>query len=967
MENTGSEGGGEEMEQVTGQDPSDAPVETREFLLYVSQDALGDRPDGEQTDPGTDDRPDRAVDEAPSISGNFPTNPTVHLTLTTPWFPSAEGSREEEDDEEEMIILDPEHPLVRRFQNALKNQLSRQLERVHMDLKDKVVQQKAEARRRQELGEEVYQVQAELARLQSSLEAHHQTTARTALERRQAQEQLEAIKNQYSSKASEADQERSHVSQLQAKKEALTRRLFYMQEVNTELRSDIAAMRNATSKAQAEKSQAEEYKYKQDLYVERLTKDLERVTEQTSVYEAQAAAQKRETQAAREALSEAQMEMESLAMERKQLLQQWDSSLVGMRRRDEAFTAMQDALRSGRQEARSLEGEADGYRRSIVREQELNEMLTMQLKRAQLDAGTSTKLIDQSQAKQEALQAHYSAYVRTLQETQRSLALINVEYSGHQVELSGLGKALEKESGVRLELEDRIMSQMQKGLTHDKAAKYTRQLVGKMAALKKERMSQLWQLEAEVASAGLESSAVSQRLDVLAVERDALEAVLSERNKVLATSQASVASCMNVIERKQATINGYNKKIQQIAANTGNEELSPLQMQAQALGGQLEELGAAIKKEQQRWMCQQGVLVALTQERQANGEKTRKLQTQYTILQQRKFRTQSEMQAEQREQAELDKSTKMLRGDMLKLSSLVSKNGHLRQALEQDNSLMETHFTHRLKDAERESVEMLMTLEKNQEEKERLINSLVEAERQIMLWEKKSQLARETRSAVNSDVGQGDIRSMKAEIHRMEVRYGQLQKQQERLLRESEATVTRRETLLLRGDGGARDGHKQTTTLSQLHRAIQGLRRNIQDTHKKVSESDQVIKEMQENQVRLSLGLSQKNQELSEVRGTHADMTSDLLNLQDTKERNLAQLLSLQGRAKLLQALREGRYAPLSTSEGVDEALRRQRQRVHAVSAILHRLCQEFPQHQGALRALTRSLAARTQSSSLGP
>jgi hypothetical protein len=52
-------------------------------------------------------------------------------------------------------------------------------------------------------------------------------------------------------------------------------------------------------------------------------------------------------------------------------------------------------------------------------------------------------------------------------------------------------------------------------------------------------------------------------------------------------------------------------------------------------------LEASIKKEQHRWSVQQGVLVALTQERQANGEKTRKLLTQHTILQQRKLRTQS--------------------------------------------------------------------------------------------------------------------------------------------------------------------------------------------------------------------------------------------------------------------------------------------------------------------------------------
>lgn len=38
-----------------------------------------------------------------------------------------------------------------------------------------------------------------------------------------------------------------------------------------------------------------------------------------------------------------------------------------------------------------------------------------------------------------------------------------------------------------------------------------------------------------------------------------------------------------------------------------------------------------------------------------------------------------------------------------------------------------------------------------------------------MLWEKKIQLVKETRSAVDSEVGQGEIQLMKAEIHRMEV------------------------------------------------------------------------------------------------------------------------------------------------------------------------------------------------------
>ena len=86
---------------------------------------------------------------------------------------------------------------------------------------------------------------------------------------------------------------------------------------------------------------------------------------------------------------------------------------------------------------------------------------------------------------------------------------------------------------------------------------------------------------------------------------------------------------------------------------------------------------------------------------------------------------------------------------------------------------------------------MQANLDYLREEKERLLNSLVEAERQIMLWEKKTQLAKETKAAVDSEVGQGEIKAMKAEIHRMEVRYTQLMKQQEKMIQEMEKSVSR--------------------------------------------------------------------------------------------------------------------------------------------------------------------------------
>ncbi|XP_023262649.1 coiled-coil domain-containing protein 40 [Seriola lalandi dorsalis] len=866
----------------------------------------------------------------------------------------------EDEEEEEFIVLDPEHPLVRRQQTALNSQLSKQLERINLGLKEKLAVEKADASHLQDIGFEMFTIQEQLARLYTRLEDRQHTKVQAEAKHRQAQDQLEATKNHYSSTTSQCSKAKTNVSQLQAEIDNLMLHLVFTQGVSEDLRSNVKAMKNARRKAGAEKDQAEEQKLKQDLYVERLTKDMEKLMQQMAMYEAQTSAQAEETQAAKEAHSEAEMEMESLVMARKQLLQQWNSSLVGMRRRDEAFNAMQEAVRAVEHQAILLEREIEGYKKSTTEEQEQNETLTLQLNWSQMDVATSKKLISQKLSQQEALQAHYSTNLRTLRETESTLARLTKETSAHQVEVNDQRRQLEKESAVRLELEEKIMTHMQQKLTHNKAAKYSQWLTSKIATLKKEKISQLWQLENEVVTVGLESGEVSQHLDSLALTQDALDEEIANYNKLLTSNQAKISSFITIIGQKQAIITNYNRKICHIAASTGNEDLSPLQIKVEALMAQIEELAANIKSDQQLWMKQQGILVGLSQEIEANRKNMLKLQTEYTGMQQKKIRLESQIEAENQEQTEMEKNVKMLRGDLLKLNTLLSKNGQLSQALEQENALIETDFLHRLKEAEWESVEMQMKHEKTQEEKERLLNSLVEAERQIMLWEKKTQLIKETRSAVDSEVGQGDIQIMKAEIHRMEVRLNQLMKQQELLLRESEATVARRETIVLRKEAMVNSSHKQTTK-GELSRFIQGLQRKIQDTHKHVTECEQVIRELQESQVSLSDRLAQQKQQLIELCGTSYALDPDFISLQDTKDRNLVHLVSLQSRTKKLQGVCEGNYQASSTSESVGAALQSQIERVHSTSTILHRVCEEFPQHQGALRRLSLALAARTQ------
>lgn len=84
-----------------------------------------------------------------------------------------------------------------------------------------------------------------------------------------------------------------------------------------------------------------------------------------------------------------------------------------------------------------LDREMEGYKKSITEEQEQNETLTMQLNWSQMDVATSKKLISQKQTHQEALQAHYSTCLRTLRETERTLARLTKVDGGQGKLLSG--------------------------------------------------------------------------------------------------------------------------------------------------------------------------------------------------------------------------------------------------------------------------------------------------------------------------------------------------------------------------------------------------------------------------------------------------------------------------------------------------------------------------------------------------
>uniref|UniRef100_A0A8C8AWV6 Coiled-coil domain containing 40 n=1 Tax=Otus sunia TaxID=257818 RepID=A0A8C8AWV6_9STRI len=841
-------------------------------------------------------------------------------------------------------------PLMRRFQAALKNYLTKQMEKVNLELQELRMATRKGRVQREELGVILYGAQQQLARLQLELEKSHERCSRAAAARRQLEEELEGLRLTYKEMCHNADDERKKVSAMQTQAENLALHLFYMQNMDEDMHHNILLMKQSTKKAEAEKVRAEVEKKKQDLLLDRLTRKAHELQEQIALFEAQFVAQAEDTKVTRQAVNEACTEVQAINVEKKRLMNHWNSSLAGMKQRDEAYVAAQEL-----HDLKSLEMDIHGCRKSIRKEEEKNELLVTVLSRSENDANTTKKLLAQCLSQQEALKAESSTYARVLRETEQALSrtkmVRRVTWKKNPSELYT--------ADANMQLENEIMAKVQDQMVSSKATKHFSQLAARLRRRKTDLELHFSKAENDTAQVILNAAHTSCRLTILQKTLCELDKEIKNVRDLISHSESEIAKCSLLTESKRRVISQYNKRLETILSQQGGQELGPLEIEINKLTKEIEECNSEVMTLQMYWLNQQKELVKLTHEREEQRASLDMLKKQITVMQQKKLRTENKIQQETKEQKDIEHHMKNMSNDLIKLNVLIHKNNSSCEELQHGNMITENEFVHSLKAAEKESVEMQERHSQLSEEKDRLLNSLLEAEHQIMLWEKKIQLAREMRAAVDSETGQGEVQAMRTEIHRMQVRYGRLMKQQEKLIRDMEASVSRREAIAVRAEGQNKTDKKRVTK-RDFHRGREELRKKISETQKNTQGCNKTLLELESTQASLSAAFSEKQQELLRLQAECHGLDSDAERLRDEKQWNLLEIVAYQTRQKHLQALKEGKYTPLCrTEQAWRDKQQELRARLWTIAAITRRALQEHPRHQRPLQRLRQRLESR--------
>ncbi|KAJ3331018.1 Coiled-coil domain-containing protein 40, partial [Blyttiomyces sp. JEL0837] len=813
---------------------------------------------------------------------------------------------EDEDDGADEAVMDPDNPLMKRVQEALFKQLSSQDEKLAIDLTDKEEAVKKAVKKREEIGVDLYAAQQQLARLQALLEGAQDNMAMIHNYREEAERTLNHTSSQYKEEIGKQSQHSSNLEKHKQELERIARTLKQVDLYNDELRSKILVAKRTTLKAEEDIVKAEAEKKRQDYFIDHLTDKLRRLQERRALYETQLVAQQKETQAAVQTLHDASTEMEAIQFEKRQLIHQWKSSLIGLQRRDELFDKVETGIQKNKDLLINLNGEINGFRQSLRKAQEQSETLTLLLTKLDGEVDHLKRQISSLNEQRDKLMDQYSMYSKTLQKTEQELAQINQERQALQLEIAAVVKLTKQTAAQTAKLESDIGDHLQNQIAIDKGATCTRKDNTKLRNTIHEKEASIAVAQNDLSNIRLEALSVAATVQSMNDRVAALDEELSNKNSMIEQYEMEIRRRNDELGKKQGEMDLLNKKFDQLMARNQDESMGPLEATIHNVTKLVQQKEKDCTELQQFWLKAQHELVTISKKSGELQEGTAELKMKLAVLSRKKAVVNTQFETESKEIREHQRNIRGLQNDMIKINTLLSKQSHLQSVLQENNLGLEQEFRARLKHAELESIRSENRIEELRDEKKKALQGLVEAERQLMLWEKKIQLAKETQAALDPNIGATEIREMAVEIHRMKLRYASMLKLQEKMIAEMEKSVYRRESIANRTKTKGKGGNQAV-----LQKEIAEFTKKIKQTMSDVKDCENDIKTIQSTDLRVRQQLDESQASCRQLEEQEQNLLREIDRRLFAKQLLMNETLLYQRQARRYTEFKEGKYTPL--------------------------------------------------------
>ena len=346
---------------------------------------------------------------------------------------------------------------------------------------------------------------------------------------------------------------------------------------------------------------------------------------------------------------------------------------------------------------------------------------------------------------------------------------------------------------------------------------------------------------------------ISQLKERLEAEKKAMDKITNQ----ITQYEIDIRRRNGEIEKKMNRVDLLNRKYQTMLDTAEEEEpTGPLEATIRNLQNEIEKEENEVTVLQKKWVSDQTALIqTITATDEIESQQT-ELIAKLNILNHKRMRLLQDIHSKEMEAKAIDSNMKGMHQDMTRLNELIGKHSQINSEFGAENIIREKEITHEIGEEEKQSNSIEEKLMVTKSAKDKLLDDILEAEKDILHWEKKIQLENETQVALNSSDQAKEIKCMEKEIQRMKHTLEGLKREQEKLIREMELAIHKREDISIKYKHSRRDANNN----SNMKRSVGRMEQNTSamtchDVKQKKSLLKKQIQEIETNIYKVLISL----------------------------------------------------------------------------------------------------------------
>ena len=849
---------------------------------------------------------------------NNPENPESNQVNENPPPPGEQGENADEDDEL-FEHLPADHPHLRRFQNSLEEQLKAEEEKLRLLFKEKTEDSKKLKREREDIGISLYSLQQQFANVESNFNEQYSKCKALEEQQKQESERLQEEVKMYNDKFQSVKEQEKMVLQSSEDLNQLNSMLKYVETYNLQVQSEIKVTKTTANKVEENIVNQERKKKEQDFFIDMLEMRVKNLTEKKLLYEAQLKSQQDETKEARVNLSEADLEIQHIIEKKRDLIKDLDKAMFNLRLKDNAKTTVNKNIEEQEEEKLKLQSQINRFRILIRQENQRNNELEESLRQCKKKLQNVENAIRDLASKHEKLEEKRHFIETSINKTKVELENLAKIQQSLDIELELINKNKVKLLNEARTLQDKNLIVLSNKETHEKQgdnlSKANQKLnkeIFDVLVEKDSKANEIIRVQIDKVNVESQNIKLKNKLELMNEEITKLEDDYNKKSQRIKTNHKA-------LEKKQLEMDKLNKDYGELMKNKKGEDEGEFEVAIDKLQSQVRKLRKEIRNKEAEWLAKKQELVKKETIYNNISEECVDKRSKRMILDHKKIRLNSNYAMHEKEIKEIEFSLKQLREyEMVKFGKLLGKNMSNNQTLKHQIFDVDIKFKEKLTSMENESMKLEMEIEVLREEKADTLAQIIETERQIHLWERKIELQEQMQKIIKPESGLKEIDEMKIFIHKQKLVYKKLQADQEKVIKNMERCVQRRNFIKVRypidefGTGNVKVKVSKTKEINELMDQVNHIKRKKKDYTDKITSTKQNMEIMNKE-------ISDLDEESYDKQNKAFELRNNYFKEKISSNNIFCRTRQFQEGIKLIENFQSGKFRPRSMESTENE------------------------------------------------